>query len=222
MDPYQHAAFHHGIVCHNTGEEEANPTLELAMEYAGALSTIVFNELCCLCDLTEAQVGRSQFAMDMAVDWLDGEADHAAERTSVLEDKVTELEGGYTQLLALGQEQVATSTRAAHRLGQLAMAVLAQQAKIRSMEERMDVMQEMILALEHTQENPIVVDKEQTVVSEGLAEELEVEENAVAIPIPPVGRLVPIEDAVQVLLDDLVGTQITFELADEDRPPLCE
>ena len=34
--------------------------LELAMEYAGALSTIVFNESCRLWDLTEAQVGQNQ------------------------------------------------------------------------------------------------------------------------------------------------------------------
>ena len=68
LDPYQHAAFHRGIVHHNTGEEEANPTLELAMEYAGALGTIIFNKSCRLCDLTEAQIGRNQFAMDVAVD----------------------------------------------------------------------------------------------------------------------------------------------------------
>ena len=70
LDPYQRAAFRHGIVHHNTGEEEANPMLELAMEYAGALSTIVFDKSCRLCDLTEAQVGRNQFAMDVAVDRL--------------------------------------------------------------------------------------------------------------------------------------------------------
>ena len=128
------------------GEEEADPTLELAMEYAGALGTIVFDESCCLCDLTEAQVGRNQFAMDMAVDWLDGEIDHASERISTLEGKVADLEVGYTELLALGWEQVETSSQAAHGLGQLATAVLAQQAKIRSMDERMDAMQEMILA----------------------------------------------------------------------------
>ena len=32
------------------------------------------------------------------------------------------------------------------------------------------------------------------------------------------GRLVPIEDVVQVLPDKLVGTQIAFKLADEDCP----
>ena len=53
-------------------------------------------------------------------------------------------------------------------------------------------------------------------------EELEVEENKVAIPIPPPGWLVPIEDAVQELLDKLVGTQITFDLADKDHPPSYE
>ena len=81
-------------------------------------------------------------------------------------------------------------------------------------------MREMILALEHTRENPIMVDEEETAVSDRSGEELEVEENEVAIPIPVPGRLVPIEDEVQVLPNELVGTQIAFKLADEDRPPL--
>ena len=62
-------------------------------------------------------------------------------------------------------------------------------------EERMDTMWEILLVLEHTQENPIMVDEEsdrETVVSDGLGEELEVEENEVAIPIPVLGWLVPI------------------------------
>ena len=46
LDPYQRATFCHGIIRYNTGEEEANPTLELAMEYAGALGTIIFDESC--------------------------------------------------------------------------------------------------------------------------------------------------------------------------------
>ena len=52
LDPYQRAAFCHGIVCYNTGEEETNPCLELAMEYVGVLSTFVFDESCRLHDLT--------------------------------------------------------------------------------------------------------------------------------------------------------------------------
>ena len=68
LDPYQHATFHCGIIRHNMGEEEANPALELAMEYAGALGTIIFDESCQLQDLTEAQIGRNQFAVDVAVD----------------------------------------------------------------------------------------------------------------------------------------------------------
>ena len=204
------------------GEEEADPTLELAMEYSGALSTIVFNESCCLCDLMEVQVGRNQFAMDMAVDHLDGEVDHVSERILALEGKVVDLEAGYTELLALGWEQVETSSRAVQGLGQLATVVLAQQAKICSMDKRMDAMREMILVLEHMQANPIVVDEEETAVSKGSREVLEIEENKVAVPIPAPGQLVPIEDEVQVLPDELVGTQIAFELADEDHPPLYE
>ena len=65
--------------------------------------------------------------------------------------------------------------------------VTALRARVAQAEERMDVMQEMLLALEHTQENPIVVDEEETAVSDGTGEELEVEENEVAIPIPVLG-----------------------------------
>ena len=82
-------------------------------------------------------------------------------------------------------------------------------------------MREMILGLEHTTANPIVVDEEETVVEveSSSGEELEVEENEVAVPIPVPSRLVPIEEDLQVLPDELVGTQIAFELAEEDRPP---
>ena len=144
------------------------------------------------------------------------------ERISALEGKVADLEAGYTELLALGWEQVETSTRVAWGLEQLATMVLAQQAKIRSQDERLDTMREMILVLEHSRDNPIVVDEEETAVSDGSGEELEVEENKVAMPIPVLGRLIPIEDEVQVLPDELVGTQIAFELADEDHPPSYE
>ena len=152
---------------------------------------------------------------------VNGEADHATERIGALEDKEADMERSLNALLELGWEQTESSTRAARGLGQLATCVLAQQNKIRAMEERMDAMREMILGLEHTAANPIVVDDEETVVEAGssLGEELEIEENEVAIPIPVPGRLVPIEEEVQELPNELVGTQIAFELAEEDRPP---
>ena len=84
------------------------------MEYASALGTIIFNESCHLWDLTKAQVGRNQFTVDIAVDRLDERidevdrrADHALEQLSVLEGKVTDLEAGYTKLLALSHAQIA-------------------------------------------------------------------------------------------------------------------
>ena len=202
------------------GKEESKPILELAMEYAGALGTIIFNESCRLRDLTKAQVRRNQFAMDMVVDRLDGEADHAAERIRALEDKVADMEWGLEGLLDLGQEQTETSTWTVRGLGQLATCVLAQQSKIRAMEEHMDAMREMILDLEHMVANPIVVDDEEMAVAEDRSkEEVEIEENKVAVPIPVPGRLVPIKDVIQVLPNELVGMQVTFELAKEDQPP---
>ena len=88
------------------------------MEYVGALGMIIFDESCCLCDLTKAQVGRNQFAIDVVVDQLDeridkvdGRADHVSECLSAFEGKVTDMEVGYTELLALGREQVETSAQ---------------------------------------------------------------------------------------------------------------
>ena len=105
----------------------------------------------------------------------------------------------------------------------MATYVLAQQSKIRAMEERMDAMQEMILGLEHTAANPIMIDEEEMAMAEdGSEEEVEIEENEVAVPILVPGHLVPIEEAVQELPEKLVGTQIAFELAKEDRPPMYE
>ena len=189
LDPYQRAAFRRGVVRYNTGEEESNPTLELAMEYTGALGTIVFDKSCRLCDLTEAQIGRNQYATDVELERLDGEVDHAAERIGALEDRAADTERSLTALLELGWEQTEASTRAAQGLGQLASCVLAQQNKIRAMEERMDAMREMILGLEHSAANPIVVDEEETVVeaASSSGEELELEENEVAVPIPVPG-----------------------------------
>ena len=194
------------------------------MEYAGALGTIVFDESCHLRDLTEAQIGRNQYSTDVELERLDGEADHAAERIGALEDKGADMECSLNALLELGREQTDASSRAARGLGQLATCVLVQQNKIRAMEERMDAMREMILGLEHTAANPIVVDEEETVVEVGSSsgEELEIEENEVAIPVPVPGRLVPIKEEIQVLPDELVGARIAFELAEEDRPPSYE
>ena len=87
------------------------------------------------------------------------------------------------------------------------------------MDERMDTMREMILVLEHTQANPILVDEEEMAVSEGSREDLEIEENEVAVPILALDRLIPIKDKVQVLPNELVGTQIALELANEDCSP---
>ena len=133
---------------------------------------------------------------------------------------MADVEQGLGGLLELGWEQTETSTRTAQGLGQLATCVLTQQNKIRAMEERMDAMREMILGLEYTVANPIVVDEEEMAVAEEESEEeVEIEENEVTVPIPVPGRLVPIKEAVQELPDELVGTQIAFKLAEEDHPP---
>ena len=140
---------------------------------------------------------------------------------------MVDIEEGCNELFALGREQTTTLVWACRAIMALSTIMTAQQDQLTAMRERMvqaeeclDAMREMILALEHTQENPIVVDDEEMVVSNGVeGEELEVEENKVAVPIPPPGWLVPIKDMIQVLPNELVSTQIAFELANKDRPP---
>ena len=107
------------------------------MEYVGALGTIIFDELCHLCDLTEAQVRRNQFTMDIAMDRLDkridevdGRADHVSERLLVLEGKMMDMEAGYTELLALGQEQTETSVRVCRAIAALSTITTAQQDQL--------------------------------------------------------------------------------------------
>ena len=114
------------------------------------MGTIIFDESCRLRDLMERQISRNQHTTNMELERLDGEADHAAERIGVLEDKEANMECSLNALLELGREQTEASTWAARGLGQLATCVLAQQNKIWAMEERMDAMREMILGLEHT------------------------------------------------------------------------
>ena len=101
---------------------------------------------------------------------------------------MADVEQGLGDLLELGREQMETSTWTVQGLGQLATCVLAQQNKIRAMEEHMDAMREMILGLEHTAANPIVVDEEEMAVAEDKSEEeVEIKENEVAVPIPVPG-----------------------------------
>ena len=153
LDPYQHAAFQRGIVRRNVGEEEADPSLEMAMEYAGAIRVIVFDEPCQLRDLTEAQVGRNQFAMDMAVDRLDekdeeldGRVDEVSERLTMLEGRVGDMEEGYQALLASGHDQVTTGVRACATIVALTAITTDQQARLVRAKERMDAMRKMLLA----------------------------------------------------------------------------
>ena len=105
------------------------------MEYVGAVGVVVFDESCRLRNLTEDQVGCNQFAMDVAVDRLDekdeeleGRADKASERMTMLEGRVGDMEEGYQALLALGRDQVTTGVRACAAIMALTAITTDQQA----------------------------------------------------------------------------------------------
>ena len=82
--------------------------------------------------------------MDMAVDRLDDKidevdsrADHVSEQLSVLEGKMVDMEEGYSELLALGREQTATSVCACWAIAALSTITTAQQDQLAAMRERM-------------------------------------------------------------------------------------
>ena len=68
--------------------------------------------------------------LDERIDKVDRHADHVSERLLALEGKVTDMEAGYTELLALGQEQVEMSAQSCWALASLATVTVVQQQKI--------------------------------------------------------------------------------------------
>ena len=65
--------------------------------------------------------------MDERIDEVDRRADQASEWLLALEEKVTDMEDGYRELLALGWEQVEMSTCLCQALASLAGVIVAQQ-----------------------------------------------------------------------------------------------
>ena len=87
---------------------------------------------------------------------LEGRTDEASERMTMLEGRIGDMEEGYQALLALGRDQVSTGVWACAAIAALTAITTDQQAQLVRAEERMDAMREMILALEHMWNNPII------------------------------------------------------------------
>ena len=71
------------------------------------------------------------------IDEVDGRADQASKRLSVLEGKMVDMEEGYNELLALGWEQTATLIQACRAIAALSTIMTAQQDQVTVMRERM-------------------------------------------------------------------------------------
>ena len=85
LDLYQHAFFKRGLNKRQVGEDEPHGLLEKAMEYAAVVGITVFDESCCLCDLTEQQVGSNQVAAEMVLEKADMKVDQAIEKVGEME-----------------------------------------------------------------------------------------------------------------------------------------
>ena len=103
------------------------------------------------------------------------------ERARLLSELLTDLVTGQAQIVRI--------------LTRMSVVMDTVMERINRHWERIGWAEEQILVLEHGWDNPIMVDddsNEETVVSNG--ESVEIEENKVAIPIPPPGHLVLIKD----------------------------
>ena len=101
LDPYQHAFLKRGLSKRCVGEDEPLGLLEQAMEYMAAIGVMVFDESCCLCNLTECQVGSNQVVAEMALEQVDMKVDQVIEKMGELEAWVGDLVGMVELLRAM-------------------------------------------------------------------------------------------------------------------------
>jgi len=91
--PYQRALLHRGITTKVDVEDERNPVLQQAMEYTGAVGTMVMDELAYVHERTETGLG-------MAMNGIEWEATRVEETVVEHTTLITEVQGDVENLIA--------------------------------------------------------------------------------------------------------------------------
>jgi len=173
--PYQRALLRRGVTTKVDVEDERVPVLQQAMEYSGAVGTMVMDELAYVHERTEAGMG-------MAMNGIEREVTRVEDRVSEHETLIEEVQGDVGNLIA--GARTSANIEDALRIEVTGLRHLVSQLLRR------------VTALEGRQEHPIEVEddsdeEEEEVGSEGEA----------PVPVPAPGmvyQLVPIEEGLAI------------------------
>jgi len=211
--PYQQALLNRGVTTKVDAEDERVPVLQQAMEYSGAISAMVMDELAYVHERTETGLG-------MAMNGIEQEVTRVEDRVSEHETLIEEVQGDVGNLIT--GARTSANIEDALRLEVTGLRHLVSQLLCR------------VTALEGRQEHPIEVedsseDEDDDEDDDGvdLDEVFRVvprEENLAPVPVPALGvvyQLVPIEDlAEEEEEEDLeIEEGLAIEIAALDPAP---
>jgi len=196
--PYQRALLRRGVTTKVDTEDERVPVLQQAMEYAGAVGTMVMDELAYVHERTEAGMGT-------AMNGIEREVTRVEDRVSEHETLIEEVQGDVTNLIA--GARTSANIEDALRIEVTGLRHLVSQLLRR------------VTALEGRQEHPIEVEDD----SDEEAEESSGDEAPVPVPAPGmVYQLVPIEDLgeeSEEIEDSEIEEGLAIEIAAMDPAP---
>jgi len=196
--PYQRALLRRGVTKKVDVEDERIPVLQQAMEYTGAVGTMVMDELAYVHERTEAGMGT-------AMNGIEREVTRVEDRVSEHETLIEEVQGDVTNLIA--GARTSANIEDALRIEVTALRHLVSQLLRR------------VTALEGRQEHPIEVEDDS---DEEEAEGSSEDEAPVPVPAPGmVYQLVPIEDLGEEseVVDSEIEEGLAIEIAAMDPAP---
>jgi len=195
--PYQRALLNRGITTKVDVEDEKVPVLQQAMEYTGAVGTMVMDELAFVHERTETGLGQ-------AMTGIEREVTRVEDRVSEHETLIEEVQGDVSNLIA--GAQTSANIEDALRIEVTGLRHLVSQLLRR------------VTALEGRQEHPIEVEDDSDE-----AEESSEDEAPVPVPAPGmVYQLVPIEDlgeGSEEVEDSEIEEGLAIEIAAMDPAP---
>jgi len=196
--PYQRALLNRGVTTKVDVEDEKVPVLQQAMEYTGAVGTMVMDELAFVHERTETGLGQ-------AMTGIEQEVTRVEDRVSEHETLIEEVQGDVTNLIAGAR----TSANIEDAL----------RIKVTGLRHLVSQLLRRVTALEGRQEHPIEVEDD----SEEEAEESSEDEAPVPVPAPGmVYQLVPIEDLEEEseeVEDSEIEEGLAIEIAALDPAP---
>jgi len=197
--PYQRALLNRGVTTKVNAEDEKVPVLQQAMEYAGAVGTMVMDELAFVHERTEMGLGQ-------AMNGIEREVTRVEDRVSEHETLIEEIQGDVTNLIA--GARTSANIEDALRIEVTGLRHLVSQLLHR------------VTALEGRQDHPIEVEDD----SDEEEEEASSEDEA-PVPVPAPGmvyQLVPIEDLgeeEEEVEDSEIEEELAIEIAALDPAP---